>query len=127
MQNLNPAEQPKKMSREDFLQEAEKQLERVKADLGRLHGEPPCMYAIDIDTLKSWSETKREETLAVLRAVVSQAKTIVQEAENERAGLWERSDATEADRPMPPIVYFKSIREDLEAYEDVLNFVRSHE
>lgn len=115
------------MSREEFLQEAEKQLQRVKADLGRLHGEPPCMYAIDIETLKSWPETKREEMLATLRAAVSQSKAIMQEAENERTALWKRSDATEADRAMPQIVYFKSIREDLEAYEDVLNFVRSRE
>lgn len=127
MQTANRFDPLKKINQTEFAQEAERLLKQVKSDLTLLHGEPPCMYAIDIETLTTWSEAKREETLVNLRAVVSRAKDIMREAENEFARLCENADLPEADRVMPPVICFKSICEDLEAYEDVLHFVKSRE
>jgi hypothetical protein len=100
-------------------------VERLKAHLAQLHGAPPCIYAIDIATVQSWTETQREQQHAALRASLDEATALLQHAQQERTALWERSDAPESDRALPPITLFQSIQEDLESYEDILKFVRS--
>jgi hypothetical protein len=125
MQKPNPSVPSKKMNREEFLREAATLLEPVRQALASLHGEPPCMFAIDSKTVASWSEAKREETLVALRKAVAQADAIVYKAEQERTALWERSEAQPEDRALPPVVLFKSIQEDLEVYECVLKYVRA--
>lgn len=125
MHTPNHAASQQKRTREDFLAQADEQFRAVSAELASIHGEPPCLYAIDPATLASWTEQKQEETLHALRAAVARAETLVQNAEREREALWEQSEATEADRALPPIVHLKSIREDLTAYEGALHFVRS--
>jgi hypothetical protein len=125
MQTPNHPSSQQKLSRAEFLERADAQVHVVTAELAKIHGEPPCLYAIDPTTLSSWTEQKQEETLVALRAAVAHAETLVQHAERERAALWEQSDAAEEDRSLPPIILLKSIREDLAAYEGALHFVRS--
>jgi hypothetical protein len=116
---------PTILSREQFLEEASRMLARVQRELAGLHGEPPCLFAVDIETVTAWSELQREQTLAALRDAVSRAEELVHAAEAERTVLWEGSEASPEDKTLPPIVALKQLREDLQAYESVLQFVRS--
>lgn len=114
-----------KFDRETFLSRSAAQLERLKAELSRLHGEPPCLFAADILTVTGWSDEKRERMLFVQRQTLARAEALAAAADQERAELWQRSHAAEEDRPLPFLLPLKQIREDLEAYESVLKFVRS--
>lgn len=125
MQKPNQTEQTKKLNRQEFLDEAGTRTQRVKDELARLHGLPPCMFAVEVNEVRSWSDEKREAELSALRDVAARAERILTDAQAERLALWEQSDASYDDRLMPEIVQYKQIREDLEAYEDTLRFVRS--
>lgn len=122
---MQKSEHGDRLSQEDFRRRAEAELVRTKEELERLHGEPPCMYAADIETVAAWSETKQDAELTALRKTFAEAEAIMQQAERERETLWKTSDADAGERALPPIVFFKQIREDLEAYEEILTFVRS--
>lgn len=114
-----------KISREQFLQESNARLERVKAQLEQLHGAPPCLFAIDIQTMRSWPESQQVETREHIKDLVAQAEAIVEQARQERALLWEQSEADESDRELPHLIQFTQLREDLNAYEDVFRYVHS--
>ncbi|MBP9869411.1 hypothetical protein KBC59_02545 [Patescibacteria group bacterium] len=124
MQNLSQDRSENRLSREAFLEEAERAFRRVKDEIAQLHGGPPCMYAVDVATITPWTEEKRVKTLEMLQKAVARAEELVQVAQNERTALWERSDANPDDRELPFMIPLKQIREDLEAYQEVLDFVR---
>jgi hypothetical protein len=122
---MQKPEHTERLSQENFRLQAETMLTRTKMELERLHGAPPCMFAADIETVAAWTEAKQDAELSTLRKTFAAAEAIVQQAERERETLWKTSDANASERALPPIVFFKQIREDLEAYEEILAFVRS--
>ncbi len=117
---------PSKQDRDSFIQSANEHLARITAELAALHGEPPCLFAVDIQTVRGWDDTKRDATLKDLQRLVTQAEEIVRQAELHRAKLWEASNAHPEDKALPPIIHLKQLREDLSTYKDILAFVQSH-
>jgi hypothetical protein len=116
-----------RLDHDEFRRAATERTERLHAELATLHDERSCVYGIDIETVKSWTEAKREETLRQLRSAVSRADILIREAQDERTKLWERSDAPPAERILPQFIHQKHIQQDLAAYEDVYYYVKSQQ